>query len=188
VGLRGGISYLYIQVGSGSSFILRLPMEIIDNDTETAFFGGGGGGCLSQTPLATSLEDKDARKLSMGSERGEGGLADGGREGRREGGREEEGKGGRPTSGGPPTHIRGLEGLSQLRNIKGGEGGMAESSTLGSDKDKATAESQSSSFVGSLKDAILTSLEQGNRRYHSTVNAGPASIGAASPLHSNFNE
>jgi hypothetical protein len=128
----------------------------------------------------------DARTLSMGEEWGEGGLAEGGREGgregRREGRREEERKGGRPTSGGPQTHTRELEGLSQLRNMKGGEGGMAESSTFGSDKDKATAESQSSSFVGSLKDAILNSLEQGNRRYHSTVTAVPASIGAESPL------
>jgi len=57
-----------------------------------------------------------------------------------------------------------------MKEGEGGEGGMAESSILGFDKDKAIAESQTSSFVGSLKDAILTSLEQGNRRYHSAVN------------------
>ena len=96
-----GITYLYIQVGSGSSFILLLPMEIIDMDTETAFGGAAGGLGQYQAPLSTSLEDNDAKKLSMGAER---------------------------------------------------------------------AESQTSSFVGSLKDAILTSLEQGNRRYHSAVN------------------
>ena len=161
-----GITYLYIQVGSGSSFILLLPMEIIDMDTETAFGGAAGGLGQSQAPLSTSLEDNDAKKLSMGAERREGGLV--------EGGREEERKKGRPTSGRPLAHIRELEALrSQLRNMKegeGGEGGMAESSILGFDKDKAIAESQTSSFVGSLKDAILTSLEQGNRRYHSAVN------------------